>query len=62
MLVLRGLVEVVSTGTGKYKRELWLDSGEVTVDVPYEYNIYKLVHTPQWYKEILIEAIAQKLA
>lgn len=56
-LVRRGLAEVVGTVEWTFKKEILFNGKFVEATIPYEANVYRIVHNADWYREVLIMAV-----
>ena len=62
MLTRRGIAEIVGTVGRTFEKEIWHHNKYVMAQIPYKANMYKIVHDAEWYKEMLLKAVANAIA
>ena len=62
MLVRRGIAEIVGTVDRTFEKEIYHHNKWVKAQIPYKANVYKIVHDAEWYKKILLKAVANAIA
>lgn len=62
MLVRRGIAEIVGTVDRTFEKEIWHHNTFVKAQIPYRANVYKIVHNADWYKDVLLKAVANAIA
>lgn len=61
MLVRRGIAEIVGTVDRTFEKEIWHHNKYVKAQIPYKANVYKIVHDAEWYKKMLLKAVANAI-
>ena len=62
MLTRRGIAKIVGSVDRTFEKEIWYHNKYVIVQIPYKANVYKIVHDADWYKNVLLKAVADAIA